>query len=549
MFRKLISNISFSPALVGQLGFYARRLKNEEATRRLGLVFTVLALIVQSFVVFAPPEPANAASDNDIIRGGVSSTKEFLSYYDRNAGNLKDTMNALGITRDEIAKLKTTRITSTDDAYISWGRKPYFSAAQGEKAYTIPTANGTSSQLYARPLNLWGSYRTTVFAGYSAKVGWFGIMKNCGNLVTKSYPVIQSATTKCPEGTTGVYPDCTKKQCPSGSVGEYPNCSTPLKPTSQCNATNVVKSGDDLYRINATSTAENGASVKSYTYIVYKDGKEVFRKTIPSSEQSSFLDYSQRDPGTYRVEVVVQTSLGERRSENCAAVFVVPEPERCDVNPDLLATDPKCQPCPNDSAIWIGDEKCKSDVIFTKSAKNITQNGVDATTTTAKASDRITYTLNLENKGPQATETAIVEHLDDVVEYATVIEPGGGTFDPDTAELSWPSVTLKPGEKQSRMFTVELASKIPAAARGTSNRASYDCAMINTFGNATTIDVDCPNEKYVESVATQLPQTGSTENILIGGFLLAIVTYFYARARLSRKEVRLIRRNLNAGSF
>ena len=52
MFRKLVSNIAFSPALVSQLGFYAKRLRKEETTRRIGLIFTVLALVVQSFEVF-----------------------------------------------------------------------------------------------------------------------------------------------------------------------------------------------------------------------------------------------------------------------------------------------------------------------------------------------------------------------------------------------------------------------------------------------------------------------------------------------------------------
>jgi len=40
MFRKIVSNLPFSPALVGQLGFYAKRLRKEETTRRLGLILS-----------------------------------------------------------------------------------------------------------------------------------------------------------------------------------------------------------------------------------------------------------------------------------------------------------------------------------------------------------------------------------------------------------------------------------------------------------------------------------------------------------------------------
>ena len=90
MFRKLVSNLSFSPALVGQLGFYARRLRKEETTRRVGLVFTALALIVQSLAVFSPPEAANAASAADFIPGGVSSKQELLTHFDKNTNNIRD---------------------------------------------------------------------------------------------------------------------------------------------------------------------------------------------------------------------------------------------------------------------------------------------------------------------------------------------------------------------------------------------------------------------------------------------------------------------------
>ena len=67
MFRKLVSNLSFSPALVGQLGFYAKRLRKEETTRRLGLIFTALALIVQSFTMLQASEPASAADATDMV--------------------------------------------------------------------------------------------------------------------------------------------------------------------------------------------------------------------------------------------------------------------------------------------------------------------------------------------------------------------------------------------------------------------------------------------------------------------------------------------------
>ena len=82
---------------------------------------------------------------------------------------------------------------------------------------------------------------------------------------------------------------------------------------------------------------------------------------------------------------------------------------------------------------------------------------------------------------------------------------------------------------------------------GTSNPGSFDCRMDNTFGNTVSVKVDCPNEKkVVETVATQLPRTGASENMLFAGLILSVVTFFYLRSRQLKKEVRIIRHTYNS---
>src|SRR5690606_9320757 len=104
---------------------YAKRLKKEEATRRIGLIFTVLALVVQSFAVFSPPESANAANPSDFVSGGVSSVGEYVKYYDQNTNNIKDIYSSLGITRSEIQAAKKSTINSKE--VLSWGMTSRFS--------------------------------------------------------------------------------------------------------------------------------------------------------------------------------------------------------------------------------------------------------------------------------------------------------------------------------------------------------------------------------------------------------------------------------------
>lgn len=96
MFRKIISNLPFSPALVGKLGVLARHLKKEELSRRLGLIFAILTLVVQFFVVFQPSESANAgqyeSSTSDI---GVICPKKNPSCKD----DVKKTISATNMSQ------------------------------------------------------------------------------------------------------------------------------------------------------------------------------------------------------------------------------------------------------------------------------------------------------------------------------------------------------------------------------------------------------------------------------------------------------------------
>lgn len=390
MFRKIVSNLSFSPALVGQLGFYAKRLRKEEFTRRVGLIFVVLALVVQSLMVFQPSESANASNQNDFVPGGLGSGSQasinnFLGPYDSNSNYLKDIMNTVGVTRQEITSATYTSWIVGDK--YSWGHEPRFSATQGEKQVDVINSRGqVVTQVYARPLkNFYGAKaRIWGWQGQSAKLGWFAIMQACGNLVTDTVP-------------------------------------TPVPPPA-----NIKQS---------------------------------------------------------------------------------------------------------------------------KEAVNVSQGLINATTVTAQAGDQIRYTLTIQNTGGSPSIVKLEDSLADILEYSTIIDKGGGTYNSSTKMLSWPSVTLDANSKQSRTFVVRLLDNIPATSKGQSDPSSFDCSMLNVFGNDVTVKVSCTVPKEIERVVEQLPKTGPTENMIFAGVVLAIVTYFYARTRQVGKEVRIIRRDLNAGTI
>lgn len=533
MFRKLVSSLPFSPALVGQLGFYARRLKKEQATRRMGLIFTALALVMQSFAVFTPPEPANASNPSDLIYGGISTKAQLLTAYDNSArgnGDLKNIYDYAGITRDEIAASVSGTLNSKEKGtgaggWLSWGRAHVFSAAQGEVQHD---ANG--SVVYSRPFWLYDttSYQQKhgtvryAFIGHSAKMGDFAILKECGNILTTQLP-----TTPPPP----------------------PPVAPPAE--SRCVLLQIRRIERTKYTLDATAQVTNGATISNYTFTI-KDasGAVITQKSVPSTVTSANSGVIElKTPATYTASVSVTTSVGERSDSACVTSLTVSPPDKCIFNSSITNEDKECQPCPANKDLWYKDKDCAPQVASGKVATNLTQGNTKAETVTANASDRIEYKVSLYNVGKVPATVEFKEQLSDVLEYSTLQDNGGGTLNSDSKVLSWGSVTLNPGEKQTRTFVIAVNAEIPSMARGTSDPSSYDCIMTNTFGNTININVNCAGPKVVEQVVSELPSTGPTENIIFAGIVGSVVTFFYARSRQMTKEVRLIRKEFNMGTI
>lgn len=765
----MVSNLAFSPALVGQLGFYARRLKKEEVTRRLGLIFTALALIVQSLTVFTPPESANAANGSDFINGGVQTKSDILRAYDNGSNDFKDIMDYNGITRAELANLVDKSINSKqfgtgEGSVKTWGRRHVFSAAQGEVKHVVPRQpEGGSSTVYSKPLWRYDSTAYTIangstydaFVGHSKVRGWFAIAKDCGNLITqttphpdvhanfiaancelikgkavdgrdkgarikvflyyggppgkgeKSDPILTSASdnkfaVKVPEKyktkstPTKVWGVMVPLAGWHESTVQFEDtvtipggCIKP-KPAARCESLTRQKISRTDFEFTGKSILENGATASRYDFTVSDAaGNKVAEKQVGSSStqaKSGVITLS--ETGKYSVRLKVQTSEGEKTSPDCVLSVSVAAPQTpsveitkdvdgvklkevavgqeftynvtvtnngqvnlknvvvtdkpqdgvtlvgklvgtisgnvwsytiptlaigesktftltakvntyvagelnntacvnaTEVNPTSPTATDDCDDAkvtvtPPVATIQVCDlasktvitikesefdaskysrnlddckkpcdtntESCVS-VTESKTAKNLTQN-VDATTTVAQASDRVEYTIYLENVGTVATTKNVSEELSDVLEYADLTQNGGGTFDANSHILSWGDIRLKPGEKASYSFVVTLKGTIPTMARGQSDPGSFDCIMLNSFGNSVKVDVACTAPKIVEQTVEELPSTGPGENMLFAGVVGSIVTFFYTRSRQLGKEVRLIRKDFNMGTI
>lgn len=628
MFRKIVSNLAFSPALVGQLGFYAKRLRKEESTRRIGLVFVALALIVQSFAVFTPPESANAANADNIVYSGIRNKADMLAVYDRGAdsagrNDIQQIYSHFGVTRADIANTTMGSYNTNDfnGDIKSLGRSywnvPYRSAVK---------VAGTSTTVYTGKFiddyNIRKIPMPALIGKRASDGKWFAITLECGNLVyvvpppappkppTPKPEAICSSLTlqqisrtsfnliaaaKVSNGATiksyhyvvtkdgktltnrvipttglgsqinqgyeaGTYNASVTVQTSLGDITS-PNCmktfTVSAAPVASCTNLKIATINRTTIKLSASAAVANGATISGYTYTI-KDAKEaiVATKNISTTANTSSLQQILQKDGKYSAAVTVNTSLGDKTGPDCVQAFTISPEPLCDLTPSLVANSPDCKPCSSDSTLWYKDPSCVAAFELSKSVRNVSQSINDATTTTARPGDQLRYTLTVKNTGKDTGNYVMTDDLADLVEYADIVDLGDGTIVKVDAQsnlaatvATWPTFTnLKPGQIVQRDIIVKMKPTIPAMAANPMNQ-SYDCRITNSFGNTVNVAVDCPPEKVVEQIVTELPHTGPNENMIFSGAVLAVVVYFYARSRQTSKEIRLIRRDFNAGTI
>lgn len=208
---------------------------------------------------------------------------------------------------------------------------------------------------------------------------------------------------------------------------------------------------------------------------------------------------------------------------------------------------PATKTCEFNPSLKSNDKDCKPQIVKYQKSINTTQGFVDASSTIAKAGDQISYNITAENKGAKSEELVVQDNLRDILEYSTLIDNGGGSLDTNTNILSWPKINMASNSKQTKTFTVRVLNTIPATAQSQVERGSFDCKIVNIYGNQTSIKVDCPDIKLVEKITSKLPKTGLADNIMYSLIVVFIATYFYARSSQLKKEVAIARDSAHAG--
>ncbi|HMS31021.1 MAG TPA: DUF11 domain-containing protein [Candidatus Saccharibacteria bacterium] len=238
----------------------------------------------------------------------------------------------------------------------------------------------------------------------------------------------------------------------------------------------------------------------------------------------------------------------------------------CPYNPSLAKNDPKCQPCPIEGKtnLWINDPACKpcdetkitddkkdiSCLELHKSARNITQNITNANGTRANTGDTIEYTLSVRNFSKETRKGFVIEeNMEDVLEYADIIDASGATFTTNPVKLlSWKPVDIRPGETIKRTVLIKVKSTLPLTPASSSDPLSNDMKMVNVYGDMVQIKLPDHPIKTIEQTVKFLPKTGLGANVIVSTVLIMTATYFYYRSRLMVRELGLVRQQFNYGA-
>lgn len=371
--------------------------------RRAGVAMLVLAMVLQSVVVFQ--DYAQAASD-DMIQGGVGSKEAILAHYDKNTNNFRDVLTYNGITRAELANMSNKTRFSADETGQSWGWTSRFTEAQGERKHSV-----AGRTIYSRPQKLWDNSWYMGWEGHSATSGKFRIISSCGNLLTYAVP-----------------------QPPTPTPPKPP---TPQpQPVATCDKLTITKLSRTRYAMAASASAKNGATISAVQIHIYDaNGKRVGGNDANGTNGSAAVELT--TPGTYTVKAIAKTSLGDITSTACTGTFTIPE--------EPTPTPPTPTPQPEKPSVDIAKTVNKH--------KHVKVN----------VGEEFTYDITVKNTGKVELKDVVI--TDTVPAEVTLTKASAGKI--DGKKWTHTVSTLKAGESQSFSLSAKYDKYVAGTHKNT----------------------------------------------------------------------------------
>ncbi len=488
MFNKLVSNLNFNPGLINQVGFYANRIKQENALRRLSFVFIALAMVVQTIAVVAPPQKSLASSSNHIF-DGLTTNNSVRSNVNLIVGawdstDVKDIYGYFGVTKQDIANIANTqskhvRISSCDGQdWWTTGRNSlsgYSKVADQYKNSQVAIEYQPGRNIYQRDLKAWDIVNSCnhyyALQGTIAATGaTFYILLDCGNFTTvgryvpppPKKPVIGAACEVAGPITIGR--DATSATIPVSislakntkiQAGSASGKGKGLHIGVTHKGANRLWNVDDQALISAPphtapDTSSNytplNTGIKGVGFYQFKwdlDGNTYKRYYVTSAQTSDFtvqLNVAVSDLSDKIVIRLLDRDNGQwlEHSSSCeASIRREAPPEKCEYNPNLNKDDPRCKPCVYTGLtdLWAEDPNCKMpepdpSLYIRKSVLNKKSNYLPG--------DQLTYAIEYGNtvNGSAARDVVIADTLNtNFVELISV--------DPEIADKGLGKIELR----------------------------------------------------------------------------------------------------------
>lgn len=515
MFYDIVSSLSFTPQAVSQLTFYLRRLRGENLTRKLSVVFGVLVFGLQLLSFTAPATSTNASSDNDIVFGGLGSADPrgaVLQVYDSDHDSLghngyPQLFSYFHISRADLANSSVTTISSSDHALLSLGRDHKFAQDQTiDLSAVSPPASAANP--YGCP-----SPHPQISQGAKGDcvryLQWSLNHKNSAGLAEDGDfgPLTNSAVRNF-QSSHGLAVDGIVGPKTWGALDSIPAGSAPgahvyyLRPLYLWDT-----NGPSSYQA-LTGRADDGSTF----YVMLACGNIVIKNT-PTYATPYNTPYSTPYP----------TPAVKTYTTPYATPYATPYPTPLVGTPSI--------------------SKSKTAVYLNKTTGG--SKPVDANGSTAAPADLVSYTLTTRNTGTAAqTGFVVTEDVHDITEYADLTNLHGGNL--TGGIITWPAVNIPAGGQVIETFDVKIKSPVPTTAQSLSDPTSFDLHLDNVYGNLVRVNVTTP-PKQIEQTAAPLPDTGAGNSLIVVSVILALLVFFYTRNRQLIREVQILRLDHNPG--
>lgn len=186
MLDKILSAGAASQDYADKLRRFTKSVSREKFIRGLGVLVILSALFLQVFAAMTPHKTLAAASQNDLIPGGVSSQSELVKACQKNTNHIDKILDYYGISCGDLSKGDVVSINSRDynDRLHSVGHLAYGFASE-------TPVNIGGETIYWRLLHAWDTHGSSTYTALKFKSSTgqiFWMLFSCGNLVHVNVP-------------------------------------------------------------------------------------------------------------------------------------------------------------------------------------------------------------------------------------------------------------------------------------------------------------------------------------------------------------------------